>query len=778
MRTQRSALCVLAAVVSVLLASTVEAQSIGGKAIVGYADRFSVQPGESIKFMVSSELPQYRAEIVRLIHGDTNPRGPGVKEELVDTPVNKDYPGAFQPLPNGSYVSVPDNVALQLSGSFTLQAWIYPTTPQKGAQGILGKWSEAEGVGYGLFLDENGSVALWIGDGDRVEKVGAGKPLRPFVAAHELIPGRRRPLQTSRWYFVAATFDASNGTVVVYQEPQQAWPGEQTLAVVEQTIELRAAGANGLPFLIGAAWQWGEAEQGLVGAHFNGRIEAPRVFSSVLSHEELTALKQGREPSGAIAAWDFSAGIGTRKVTDRGPNRLDGRTVNMPTRAVTGHSWTGHVNHFELAPDQYAAIHFHDDDLDDAKWDVGFEWLLPAGQKSGIYAARLRGGNAEDYIPFFVRPPKGTATAQTAFLVPTFSYLAYANSGTADPRLLSCYDKHSDGNGVAYSSRLRPIMNLRPKVASTWGALTFPHQLNADLHLTDWLEARGHNYDVITDEDLHWEGAALLAPYNVVITGSHPEYWSGEMLDSLETYLNDGGRLMYLGGNGFYWVTNIDPEQRHTIEVRRWGGTQAWEAVPGNYHLSTTGEMGGLWRFRGRPPQQLVGVGFSAQGSGHGVGYVRQPAASDPRVAFIFEGIGPDEIIGDHSSLVMEHGAAGFEVDRADFGLGTPPNTLILATATGLPTCDGAPCQSYKHVVEAIYSSNSGPLTELQKADMVYIEYPNGGAVFSVGSISWDGSLSYNDYNNNVSQLTGNVLRRFASDGPLGEPSGSAAASR
>ncbi len=47
---------------------------------------------------------------------------------------------------------------------------------------------------------------------------------------------------------------------------------------------------------------------------------------------------------------------------------------------------------------------------------------------------------------------------------------------------------------------------------------------------------------------------------------------------------------------------------------------------------------------------------------------------------------------------------------------------------------------------------------------MVYFEGPQGGAVFSVGSISWCGSLSYNDYDNNVSRLTDNVLRRFASD--------------
>ena len=45
--------------------------------IVGYADAMSVAPGETIRFMVSCELPEYRAQIVRLIHGDINPAGPG-----------------------------------------------------------------------------------------------------------------------------------------------------------------------------------------------------------------------------------------------------------------------------------------------------------------------------------------------------------------------------------------------------------------------------------------------------------------------------------------------------------------------------------------------------------------------------------------------------------------------------------------------------------------------------------------------------------------------------
>ena len=49
-------------------------------------------------------------------------------------------------------------------------------------------------------------------------------------------------------------------------------------------------------------------------------------------------------------------------------------------------------------------------------------------------------------------------------------------------------------------------------------------------------------YDIITDHDLHAEGQDLLRPYNVVLTGSHPEYWSLEMLDALDGYQRQGGR--------------------------------------------------------------------------------------------------------------------------------------------------------------------------------------------------------------------------------------------
>ena len=58
--------------------------------------------------------------------------------------------------------------------------------------------------------------------------------------------------------------------------------------------------------------------------------------------------------------------------------------------------------------------------------------------------------------------------------------------------------------------------------------------LSADLHIVDWLEARGTDYDIVTDDDLHEEGREAIDPYNVVVTGTHPEYYTAEMFDALD----------------------------------------------------------------------------------------------------------------------------------------------------------------------------------------------------------------------------------------------------
>jgi N,N-dimethylformamidase len=380
-------------------------------------------------------------------------------------------------------------------------------------------------------------------------------------------------------------------------------------------------------------------------------------------------------------------------------------------------------------------------------------------------------------------------TAPIAFLAPTLTYMAYANERlywnegyrekrplmtpleTEPPDLdrymaehrelgLSLYDVHSDGSGVSYSSRLRPILNMRPKYRA-WRLQNAPRHFAADLYLIGWLEARGFAYDVITDEDLHRAGRGLLATYQVVLTGSHPEYYTSAMHAGVQQYLEHGGRLMYLGGNGFYWVTSIDPDRPHVIELRRGTtGTRAWESLPGEGDHSTTGEPGGLWRLRGKAPQRLVGVGFAAQGWGGAEGYSRLPASHDPRAAFIFEGIADAEVIGNFG-LVLG-GAAGDEIDRFDLRLGSPPHALLLATTSGKHT-------DYYQVtaedVPVMIPGQGGTQSPKVRADMVFFETPHGGAVFSVGSINWLGSLGWNGYANNVARVTENVLRRFMDPG-------------
>jgi len=750
--------------------------------ITGYADKISARPGETVHFMVNCELPEYRAEVVRIVCGDENPAGPGVKERRVRTAADGVYPGRRQTIESGSYAVVtgPDGEAgrsvLDNLKSFSVQAMIWPTTPQNGTQVLVSKWQDRRKSGFALLIHE-GVLALQLGDGGgNVETVGTN-----------------RTLLERKWYFVAATHDANSGRVTLYQEPQHDYPTVADRGVVRRKVGLAHVGTNDAPLMFAGR----RVGAGRLAHKFNGKIDSPRLANVALDRAALEMLKHGVSAGlqdAVVGTWDFSRDISSAAITDVSPNRLHGRTVNMPARGMTGADWTGESMDWKQTPEHYGAIHFHDDDLYDAGWEVDFSLTVPARLKSGLYAARLRADGAdgdleEEYVPFVVKPAKGKEKP-LAFLLPTASYMAYANDHmTTNAGLVelvsgrlpaldkyalflnehreygaSCYDSHADGSGVCYSSRLRPILNMRPKhIHGLGGHGSSLWQFNADTHITDWLEARGYDFDVITDEDLHAEGLDILKPYRAILTGSHPEYHSLQMWDAMQAYQQQGGRLMYMGANGWYWRIAYHPEYPGLMEVRRnEGGIRTWRADTGEYYHSFTGEYGGLWRNQRRPPQTLLGVGFSAQGFDVSAPYHRLPDSFDKRAAFIFEGIDKDEVIGDFG--LIGGGAAGLEIDRADPALGTPPHTLVLATSLGGHT------DVYLVVCEELLVTVpglGGTENELVRADMVFFETPNGGAVWSSGSIAWAGSLSHNGYDNNVSRITGNVLDRFLDPAPF-----------
>ncbi len=106
----------------------------------------------------------------------------------------------------------------------------------------------------------------------------------------------------------------------------------------------------------------------------------------------------------------------------------DGVIVNQPTRAVRGHNWAGEHTDWTTAPEEYGAIHFHDDDLVDACWEPDFSFTVPMACAPAFTPRRLTTDGFDFWVPFFVRPPRGQARSKVAFLASTATYTAYLNN--------------------------------------------------------------------------------------------------------------------------------------------------------------------------------------------------------------------------------------------------------------------------------------------------------------------------------------------------------------
>jgi N,N-dimethylformamidase len=703
-------------------------------ALIGYADRISVRAGEKIAFKVSSTgTGLCEASLIRIVRGDPNPAGPGVKFEDLSRHFSGSFTSRQQHAWPGSYALIEGAAKAKLPKALSVEALIWPTLPGDPAQAVVSRRDPESGDGFALLMTPDGMM-LEVSN----VKVTVGRPLRPHT-----------------WYRVWASADPTSGILRVGQQPLRRAhaiddEGEATMSA-RTLLKIDVP----KPLMIGA-----DAAADRPARHcFNGKIEAPSIAG--------------------LGTWDFARRMDSLEVEDTGPNALHGTLINLPTRAMKGAAWDGSERNWKHAPHHYAAIHFHDDDLHDCGWEDDFSFTVPKDVKSGVYGIQLSCGADRDIIPFFVRPETGKPTAKVVYLASTFTYQVYSNfarvpfnepfrkrvaewkSSQWHPSEhkdygLSTYDSHRDGSGVAYSSHRRPLMTWRPNfLAYNDPRGSGMRHIPADSHLTGWLDRMGVDFDVITDHDLHAEGAALLEPYNVVLTGTHPEYHTVETLDALTTYTETGGRLMYLGGNGFYWRVALSDKVPGAIEIRRTeGGIRLWAAEPGEYYHSFDGAYGGLWRRSDRAPNKLAGIGFSSQGTFWGDAYRR--ASRDNQHAWVFDGV-KDELFGGYG--FSGGGAAGFELDRLDYRLGSPLNSVILATSEGHDRKNFVVVHEERLGFDN--TINGQTLEQLIRADMVHVEKPEGGAIFSVGSITYCGSLPAKNYDNDVSRLTFNVLNRF-----------------
>ena len=730
--------------------------------VCGYLDQWSYLPGDEVRMHLDTGGQPFSFDLVSL--DSARARIASIGRDGI--------PGSQPCSPVGSMVYVP-SVGPETLTQMAIQLWIWPTLPRRGEQQTLVHWrDQVTKEGVMLALGETG---------------------RPFFelswAEHRWRVSVEVVLTERTWFRVLGGFDTAAGrqSLCVEDLDGRSW---ESSAAIQQLPDAATLVIDG-PVMMGAVGTFDSAGSHSIEHCYDGKIEQPALY------REWTRSSFGKSrdaaefpPDAVIGRWDFAGMGATTRVPDVGPHHRDGWTVNLPALRMKGHAWSWRQLSGEQASNR-SAIHFHHDDVGDKNWAVSAAATLPEDLGPGAYAMQVDSGEVSIELPFFVR--SGSDKPDLAVLMPTFTYLAYGNlrpdpnpdsvaieeahaevgmhpfdeSNPFDSFLATrpdlgaaVYNLHADASGICYATRNRPIVSFASEYE--WWGTSGPRHFSTDVILLRWLRAEGRQFDVITDEDIDTYGADLLSSYSVVITGSHPEYVSSGWLSALEDWLEAGGRLMYLGGNGLYWVTATHPDMPGVIELRRgFAGSRDWTSEVGEEWLSFEDGVGGLWRHRGIAPQRLLGVGFTAMGWGTSAGYERCPDSFEDDVAFVFDGIGDDEIIGEFDSGLggALMGAAGDEIDRLDYELGTPSQARLLATSSGRHG-------QFQRAIEDLMQTNNffgSPRDPDVRADMVLIERENGGCVFSVGSMNWIPFLATQNGNSNVAKVTRNVLANFLS---------------
>jgi hypothetical protein len=239
----------------------------------------------------------------------------------------------------------------------------------------------------------------------------------------------------------------------------------------------------------------------------------------------------------------------------------------------------------------------------------------------------------------------------------------------------------------------------------------------------------GFEIDLFSEVQLH-DDEVNLEKYKVLVLNCHPEYWSRKMFDRVNKWVHqDGGRLIYLGGNGINCEVDLSVHGEMTVK----NGDYSQYFKNGEYQcfceMPCDQDYKSRFTTSASPESELLGISYTRTGLMTGAPYrVISPEH------WVFEGtnLKAGDIFGINSSHTRcPGGASGHELDKRDKF--SPENLELLAKGTN--------------------PDDSG-------AEMVFFKTESNGMVFSVGSISYPCSLNVDP---GISKVTENVFRRFLS---------------
>ena len=365
--------------------------------------------------------------------------------------------------------------------------------------------------------------------------------------------------------------------------------------------------------------------------------------------------------------------------------------------------------------------------------------FVVAPERSGLYYFHASTPSGLQFsFPWVVAPAQ--PRARIAVLASNITWNAYNNFGgrsnyiSADElpeqpivnarQQLKRYTQiaHQTWGSPRYSplsfDRPEPInhIDLQERITDPIEGRAACHLAPAEWRLLGWLERERWEFDLYAETQLH-EGLVDLAAYRVLIISTHPEYWTRTMYERVKHWVYaEGGRLVYLGGNGLNCEVDLIDER--TMVVHNGVLRGLWPE-----------EIGAESRMAKRVESEanLLGVVFTPSGFMTGAPY--RVVAAD-HWAFAGTGLAAGEPFGERSlHRRCPGGASGHETDKCSPS--SPANVELLA--------------------EGLNPDGGG-------AQMVTFETPSGGAVFSVGSICYPSSLPVDE---RISRITNNVLRRF-----------------
>ena len=384
--------------------------------IIGYVDPLVSSPGGRPAVKVSCSQNKFTSEVFRLGAGYKHPDGPPVSHRRIESIPQQTHDGKPQFGRIGSFARVPswgaDRLEKEKATLLRITFWCQATLPDDAThdQYLFSCIDSRKRNGFECWINESGRVVFRIGSLNKVHE------LTLFMS-----------LERYRWHYLVFTINLASGTLTHQYRTKARDIGDSPVdfhATTEFEDPVRLD--PNIPLTIGAdSLSCQSFTEPIKSGSFNGKIQDFKVESVSASGDVFS-----------LVDFDFSLDIPTDKIRDVSGNKHHGVLVNAPSRAVTGYDWDPKYSDWTQAPKGYGAIHFHDDDLDDAMWDSTFQLDLPQTLRSGCYGVYLDDGKTTDIVPFFIRPdPNAEEIPSVALIIPTFTYAGKCDILTTFPML-------------------------------------------------------------------------------------------------------------------------------------------------------------------------------------------------------------------------------------------------------------------------------------------------------------------------------------------------------